>query len=159
PSCRGCSWPSLAMPSIVTISEPSAWTANMVHDLTARPFARTVHAPHILVSQPMWVPVRPAKSRIKCVSRSRGSTSFSNTLPLIVIFTCIRDLLGSPYCMLTASAFRADLYTSPGSNPSIAAADPCDRACRDSDLELLCQAFAEVFVVNAAGKTIARRSL
>src|SRR5215831_2895240 len=144
------------MPSIVTTSEPSAWTANMVHDFTARPFARTVQAPHMLVSQPIWVPVRHATSRMKWVSRSLGSTSFSNTLPLIVIFTCIRESPWIAVLYATRSAFRAGLYTSPGSNTSIAAADPCDHACRNSDLELLCKAFPEIRPV-AASKTIARR--
>jgi hypothetical protein len=41
------------MPSIVIKSDPSAWTANIVHDFTASPFASTVQAPQILVSQPM----------------------------------------------------------------------------------------------------------
>ena len=35
PSCSGCSWPSLASPSMVVTSEPSACTANIVQDFDA----------------------------------------------------------------------------------------------------------------------------
>ncbi len=38
---------------------PSAWTASIVHDLALSPSTWTVQAPQLLVSQPMWVPVRP----------------------------------------------------------------------------------------------------
>ena len=48
----------MASPSMVVTVEPSACTANTVHDLTLRPSMSTVHAPHWLVSQPTWVPVR-----------------------------------------------------------------------------------------------------
>jgi hypothetical protein len=41
------------------ISAPSAWTASIVHDFALVPSTWTVHAPQLLVSQPMWVPVRP----------------------------------------------------------------------------------------------------
>ena len=62
------------MPSIVTTSDPSAWTASTVQDFTARPSMWTVQAPHCDVSHPMLVPVRPSSSRIKSTSSSRGST-------------------------------------------------------------------------------------
>ena len=48
-----------AMPSIVLISAPSAWTASIVHDLALSPLTWTVHAPQLLVSQPMCVPGQP----------------------------------------------------------------------------------------------------
>jgi hypothetical protein len=32
--------------------DPSAWTANIVHDFTACPSIKIVHAPQIEVSQP-----------------------------------------------------------------------------------------------------------
>ena len=48
-----------AMPSIVLTSAPSAWTASIVQDFALSPLTWTVHAPQLLVSQPMWVPVRP----------------------------------------------------------------------------------------------------
>jgi len=47
-----------ARPSMVVTARPFAWTASKVQDFTARPSSRTVQAPHILVSQPMCVPVR-----------------------------------------------------------------------------------------------------
>ena len=43
---------------MVVTSEPSAWTAKIVHDLALRPSMSTVQAPHWLVSQPTCVPVR-----------------------------------------------------------------------------------------------------
>ena len=45
-----------AMPSIVLTSAPSAWTASIVQDFALSPLTWTVHAPQLLVSQPMWVP-------------------------------------------------------------------------------------------------------
>ena len=51
------------MPSMVFTSAPSAWTASIVQDLALSPLTWTVHAPQLLVSQPMWVPVSP-----KCVA-------------------------------------------------------------------------------------------
>ena len=39
--------------------EPDAWTASMVHDLTALPSTWTTQAPHCEVSQPTCVPVSP----------------------------------------------------------------------------------------------------
>ena len=72
---------------MVVTSEPSAWTAKIVHDLALRPSTSTVHAPHWLVSQPTWVPVRSRCSRRKCTSSSRGSTSAVRCLPLTVMET------------------------------------------------------------------------
>ena len=48
----------------MVIWAPSAWTAKTVHDLTLCPSISTVQAPQLLVSQPMWVPVSPAFSRM-----------------------------------------------------------------------------------------------
>src|SRR6188474_3179038 len=76
------------MPSIVWISAPSAWTASIVHDFALVPFTWTVHAPQLLVSQPVWVPVRPNSSRRRWTRRRRGSTSASRCLPLTVTVTC-----------------------------------------------------------------------
>ena len=47
---------------VVTLA-PSACTASVVQDLTATPSISTVHAPHWLVSQPIFVPVSPASRR------------------------------------------------------------------------------------------------
>src|SRR5215813_7571415 len=46
-----------------------------------------VQAPHWLVSQPTWVPVRPASSRMKWTSSKRGSTSCEWLVPLMVTVT------------------------------------------------------------------------
>ena len=56
--CIGCSSPSVASPSIVTMSAPSACTASIVQLFTDSPSTWTVHAPHDDVSQPTFVPVR-----------------------------------------------------------------------------------------------------
>jgi hypothetical protein len=48
---------------MVVTAAPSACTVSMVQDFTAAPSTDTVQAPHWLVSQPMWVPVRPRVSR------------------------------------------------------------------------------------------------
>ena len=47
----------------MVISWPSACTASTVQLFTALPSMSTVQAPHWLVSQPMWVPVRLRSSR------------------------------------------------------------------------------------------------
>ena len=49
---------------MVRTCAPSHCTASSVHDFTAMPLRCTVQAPHWLVSQPTWVPVRPASSRM-----------------------------------------------------------------------------------------------
>ena len=54
-SWRGWSWPLLARPSMVVISDPSAWTARTVQALTDWPSIMTVQAPHEEVSQPTLV--------------------------------------------------------------------------------------------------------
>src|SRR5215207_8368015 len=87
-----CSVPSaLAMPSIVRMSVPFAWTANMVHDFTDLPSRSTVQAPQWLVSQPICGPVRLSCSRRKWISSVRGSTKASTGLPLtlMAIWTAI----------------------------------------------------------------------
>src|ERR1700726_1585363 len=83
----GCSLPSCSRPSTVVISEPSACTANMVQDFTARPFISTVHAPQYVVSQPTCVPVRSHASRRNSTSSMRGSTSRAYGLPFTLMLT------------------------------------------------------------------------
>ena len=68
---------SLARPSMVVTSLPSACTASTVHDFTDSPLRCTVHAPHDEVSHPMLVPVRPRASRRWWTRSVRGSTSLS----------------------------------------------------------------------------------
>ena len=53
----GCKAPPCKRPSTVVISLPWAWTANSVQDFSGTPSTRTVHAPQLVVSQPMCVPV------------------------------------------------------------------------------------------------------
>src|SRR5258708_7739536 len=83
----GCSLPSFSRPSTVVISDPSACTANIVQDFTARPFISTVHAPQYVVSQPTCVPVRSQPSRRNSTSNMRGSTSRAYDLPFTLIWT------------------------------------------------------------------------
>ena len=77
----------MAIPSIVVISRPSAWTASNVHDFTDSPSSRTVHEPHDEVSHPTFVPVSPRVSRRKYTRSVRGSTSASRATPLTVTDT------------------------------------------------------------------------
>src|SRR5512138_845935 len=98
PSWSGCSLPPSATPSIVSIVAPSAWTANTVQLFTGRPFRLTVHAPQLVVSQPMWVPVSSRFSRMKWTSSRRASTSRVCFSPLIVTVT---------WCLLTSGSLRA----------------------------------------------------
>src|SRR5713101_296169 len=72
------------MPSMVTMSAPSACIASMLQDFTARPFMWIVQAPHCAVSQPTCVPVRRRLSRMKLTSSVRSSTSALAGLPLTV---------------------------------------------------------------------------
>ena len=83
----GCNSPFDANPSTVVTLHPSAWTANIVHDLVAFPSTRTVQAPQLLVSQPTWVPVRSNSSLSTCDSNVLGGTCRRCAVPLIVIVT------------------------------------------------------------------------
>ena len=66
------------------ISRPSTWTASIVHDFTGWPSTSSVHAPQLVVSQPMCVPVSPSPRRTRWASSSRGSTSATFLAPLTV---------------------------------------------------------------------------
>src|SRR5882762_1796467 len=83
----GCSLPSFSRPSTVVISDPSACTANIVQDFTARPFISTVQAPQYVVSQPTCVPVRSHASRRNSTSNMRGSTSRAYCLLFALMLT------------------------------------------------------------------------
>ena len=65
-------------------SQPSAWTASTVHDLTGSPSSRTVQAPQCEVSQPMWVPVRRRSRAGSGRAAGADSTSASCAAPLTV---------------------------------------------------------------------------
>src|ERR1700739_4146078 len=75
------------MPSMVVTLEPAACPASTVQDFTARPSIWTTQAPHWLVSQPIWVPVRLRLSRKRCTSSVRSSTSTETALPFTVSLT------------------------------------------------------------------------
>src|SRR4029079_17981340 len=86
-SCRACSWPLAASPSLVVTDDPSACAARPVHDFTTTPSSTTVQEPHWLVSHPILVPVRPATSRRKCTRSSRGSIVRCRARPLACMET------------------------------------------------------------------------
>ena len=81
-SARIPSSPPVARPSIVVTLAPCACTARHVQDLTAISSSRTVHAPHWLVSHPIFVPVRPATSR---KGSARAATWLHLLLPAATI--------------------------------------------------------------------------
>src|ERR1700687_1988078 len=117
----GCSLPSFSRPSTGVISDPSACTANIVQDFTAKPFISTVQAPQYVVSQPTCVPVRSHASRRNSTSNMRGSTSRAYGLPFTLILTLTAMLFavavagvlsGIEMCSLdlfSASAARGNL--------------------------------------------------
>src|SRR6266508_4840260 len=82
--CMADSSPLWRKPSTVVTCRPSAWTANIVHAFTGLPSSRTVHTPQLVVSHPIWVPVRPARVRMRSTSRTLGSTSSSWLVPLML---------------------------------------------------------------------------
>src|SRR5207302_1238305 len=71
---------------VVTLAPPACPTST-VHDLTARPSICTTQAPHWLVSQPTWVPVRFRWSRRRLTRSVRSSTSAETALPFTVNLT------------------------------------------------------------------------
>src|SRR5690242_3071127 len=62
--------------------------ANIVHDLIGTPSRRTVHAPQLVVSQPMCVPVNPSSPRRKCTSSMRGCTAAERRWPFTTSSIC-----------------------------------------------------------------------
>src|SRR3972149_323755 len=84
-SWSGWSFPSVASPSMVVTSLPSAWRASTVQDLTAMPSISTVQAPHWLVSQPILVPVRPSTSRRYPTSNKGGSIWWVRSMPFTLM--------------------------------------------------------------------------
>src|SRR5271166_2574408 len=115
----GWSLPSFSSPSTVVISEPSACTANIVHDFTARPFISTVHAPQYEVSQPTCVPVRSQASRRNSTSNMRGSTWRLYGLPFTLILILMSTAMASaavasgikmnPFDLFSASTAEGNL--------------------------------------------------
>src|SRR4029450_4373919 len=78
-------------PSTVVTSAPSACTANMRHDRTARPSNITVHAPHTPCSHARWVPVRPRPSRRKSARVVRAPPPPRRSVPFTVSATSCSD--------------------------------------------------------------------
>ena len=76
---------------MVVTSAPSACTASTLHDFTLVPSRCTVHAPQLLVSHPMTVPVLPRRSRRYCTSSIRGSTSSETFAPSTVRLIRVMD--------------------------------------------------------------------
>src|ERR1700746_311705 len=72
---------------MVSTERPSACTANRVQALTASPSTWTTQAPHWLVSQPPWGPVRPSCSRSSWTNNVRPSTVAETGLPFTVRLT------------------------------------------------------------------------
>src|ERR1039457_4602082 len=61
--CTGCSLPSCASPSMVTMRLPATAPTSVRHDFVATPSTRTVHAAHCPSPQPNFVPFRSSSSR------------------------------------------------------------------------------------------------
>ncbi len=66
---------------------PAACTASTVQLFTDAPLTWTTQAPHWLVSQPTWVPVRSRCWRRKSTRSVRGSTSRVTAWPFTVMET------------------------------------------------------------------------
>src|ERR1700724_4225503 len=82
---------------VVTLA-PLACPTSTVQDLTALPSIWTTQAPHWLVSQPTWGPVRFRCSRRRWTRRVRSSTSAETALPFTVNLTV--DTLDTSRCFL-----------------------------------------------------------
>src|SRR6266581_7239023 len=81
-SCTGCSFPSCAMPSIVSTCRPSQAIASVMHEYAVRPSMRTVHAPQSPSLQTFFVPVSPSESRSVSSRERCGGTWTEVILPL-----------------------------------------------------------------------------
>ena len=72
---------------MVVIFAPWACTASMVQLFTDASLTWTTQAPHWLVSQPTWVPVRSRCWRRNSTRSVRGSTSRVTAWPFTVMET------------------------------------------------------------------------
>src|SRR3712207_3825963 len=100
------------MPWTVVISCPSACTAKIVQDLTDSPSINTVHAPQLVVLQPVCTPPIPRFSLRWWRSRSRGSTSATCALPSTVIWILCT------YPPFPTTLANARSLPAPGQSPS-----------------------------------------
>src|SRR5262245_18995719 len=80
--CSGCSLPSFARPSMVSIFFPWQATARVKQELTTRPSIITLQAPQTPTLQPSLVTVRPMSSRRACRSNRLASSCRSYSSPL-----------------------------------------------------------------------------
>ena len=98
PHCRPCSGRNAAAhrvqlvrrrrePSIVVTSAPSACDGEHRARLHRLPVESTVHAPHDVVSQPMFVAVRPSVAQVVHEQQPRLDVRRPTALPLTVIVT------------------------------------------------------------------------
>src|SRR5450759_1999185 len=79
--CTGWSVPFLASPSSVVISAPATVETGLMHDRTASPLIRTMHAPHCPRPQPKRGPDRSRSLRRTYSRGVEGSTSTVCALP------------------------------------------------------------------------------
>ena len=80
--CNG--WrPSGSSPSIVVICAPATALTGVMQERMARPSRCTVHAPHMPIPHPNFVPLRPTTSRITQSSGVSPATSTDAGRPLI----------------------------------------------------------------------------
>src|SRR5450759_1867683 len=79
--CTGWSVPFLASPSSVVISAPAIVETGLMHDRTASPLIRTMHAPHCPRPQPKRGPDRSRSFRRTYSRGVEGSTSTVCALP------------------------------------------------------------------------------
>src|SRR4051812_28654166 len=153
-ACTACRVPPSARPSMVVTSCPLACTARTLHDFTLRPSRWTVHAPQLLVSQPITVPVLPRRSRRYCTSSMRGSMSSETVSPSTVSsILVINALLGTQGCdtpharssrLAEGWSELAGARRQHGGSGAVAA---------DDDAELLCDLAAGVGLVQEAVST------
>src|SRR5688500_9495503 len=80
--CSGCSLPPVASPSSVVISAPATADTGRMHERTASPLMRTVHAPHWPRPQPNRGPCRSRSLRRTYKRGVAGSTSTVCVFPL-----------------------------------------------------------------------------
>ena len=81
-SCTGCSLPSGARPSMVTMRLPATLPTLVMHERVGTPSISTVHAAHCPSPQPYLVPVRSRSSRRTLRSVRSGSASMRRLEPL-----------------------------------------------------------------------------
>src|SRR5215467_8721866 len=77
---------------MVVISCPATRPTCVIHDRVALPLTWTVHAPHIAMPQPYFVPVKPIVSRM---THKRGVSS--STFTECVFPLTLRESMATPH--------------------------------------------------------------